>query len=70
MTSLCYDTRPDPFFLSFLSPFFLGNDPSLILADEPTGNLDTEDTKTISTLFCRWRSAMARRDHGESRSKP
>jgi putative ABC transport system ATP-binding protein len=29
----------------------LANDPSLILADEPTGNLDTENTKTISELF-------------------
>ncbi len=27
------------------------NDPSVILADEPTSNLDTENTKTISALF-------------------
>jgi putative ABC transport system ATP-binding protein len=29
----------------------LANDPALILADEPTGNLDTENTKAISALF-------------------
>jgi putative ABC transport system ATP-binding protein len=29
----------------------LANDPALILADEPTGNLDSENTKTISELF-------------------
>src|SRR2546425_1489698 len=29
----------------------LANDPALILADEPTGNLDTENTASISALF-------------------
>jgi lipoprotein-releasing system ATP-binding protein len=29
----------------------LGNDPLLILADEPTGNLDTVSSKTVQTMF-------------------
>ncbi len=31
----------------------LANDPALILADEPTGNLDTENAKVILDLFSR-----------------
>ena len=27
------------------------NDPTIILADEPTGNLDTGNTETITSLF-------------------
>lgn len=29
----------------------LANDPALILADEPTGNLDTENTSSVAALF-------------------
>ena len=29
----------------------LANDPSVILADEPTGNLDSENTQSIAALF-------------------
>lgn len=39
----------------------LANDPSLILADEPTGNLDTENTVAIAALF----SSLAER-HGKT----
>jgi putative ABC transport system ATP-binding protein len=31
----------------------LVNDPAIILADEPTGNLDTKNTNDIMKLFCR-----------------
>jgi putative ABC transport system ATP-binding protein len=39
----------------------LANDPSLILADEPTGNLDTENTGAIAALF----ASLAER-HGKT----
>lgn len=39
----------------------LANDPALILADEPTGNLDTENTVAIAALF----SSLAER-HGKT----
>jgi len=39
----------------------LANDPSLILADEPTGNLDTENTGAVAALF----SSLAER-HGKT----
>jgi len=39
----------------------LANDPSLILADEPTGNLDTENTTAIAALF----TSLAER-HGKT----
>ncbi len=39
----------------------LANDPSLILADEPTGNLDTENTTAIAALF----ASLAER-HGKT----
>jgi len=39
----------------------LANDPSLILADEPTGNLDTENTVAIAALF----ASLAER-HGKT----
>ncbi|HEY3303953.1 MAG TPA: ABC transporter ATP-binding protein [Candidatus Binatia bacterium] len=39
----------------------LANDPSLILADEPTGNLDTENTAAIAALF-----ASLAENHGKT----
>jgi putative ABC transport system ATP-binding protein len=39
----------------------LANDPALILADEPTGNLDTENTASIAALF----ASLAER-HGKT----
>jgi putative ABC transport system ATP-binding protein len=39
----------------------LANDPSLVLADEPTGNLDTENTAAIAGLF----ASLAER-HGKT----
>jgi putative ABC transport system ATP-binding protein len=39
----------------------LANDPALILADEPTGNLDTENTAAIAALF----ASLAER-HGKT----
>ncbi|MBE3135661.1 MAG: ABC transporter ATP-binding protein [Acidobacteria bacterium] len=35
----------------------LANDPDVLLADEPTGNLDTENATAILDLLCRFRSA-------------
>ena len=39
----------------------LSNDPSLILADEPTGNLDTENTVAVAALF-----ASLAEEHGKT----
>ena len=48
----------------------LANDPALILADEPTGNLDTENTKAIYSAFLVAGGAIRQDgDHGESRSE-
>jgi putative ABC transport system ATP-binding protein len=31
----------------------LANDPPILIADEPTGNLDTQTAESIFNLFCR-----------------